>query len=46
MFFLLELVDTVNVCFDGGCNNISVGSESVIDAAVMLYLHVYLTHVV
>ena len=41
-----EFIDTVDIGFDRGRDNIGIGTETVIGTVVVLYLHMYLTDVV
>ena len=43
---LLKLIYTVNICLYAGSDDVGVGTEAVVELVVVLYLHVYLTHIV
>ena len=44
--FHTKLVDTIYVSLYRSRNDVGIGSESVVNASVVLHLHVYLAHVV
>ena len=46
IFLSLKLIYTINIRFHRGGNDVRVGTESVVDVAVVLHLHVHLAHVV
>ena len=43
---ILKLVDTIDVGFDRGSDDIGIGTEAVVQRTVVLHLHVNLTHIV
>ena len=44
--FHTKLVDTVDVSLNRSRNDVGICSESVVNASVVLHLHVYLAHIV
>ena len=43
---LSKFIDTVNICFDGGSDDVGIGAKTIVEVVVVLHLHVYLTHIV
>lgn len=46
LVLLPELIYTINICLHRSCDNIGVGSETIIDVSVILNLHMHLSHIV